>query len=127
MDTKEDKTRARWRERSKVYYDKNKEAVLFQQKKYYADNKSKRLNRQRTNIQKVRVKLAEYKECRPCTDCGNYYLACVMDFDHLDPKQKILGVSTAASRGWGWVRLLTEIDKCELVCANCHRVRTHKK
>lgn len=58
----------------------------------------------------------------PCADCGNYYPYYVMEFDHLDPSQKVnnvgwmLGGSTDALRD--------EIAKCDVVCANCHRVRT---
>jgi len=44
-----------------------------------------------------------------------------MDFDHLKDGTPI---SKGVTNGWGKQRLLAEIEKCELVCANCHRIRT---
>lgn len=59
---------------------------------------------------------------QPCVDCGNRFHPCAMDFDHIsDDKTK--NVSWLLNnRSWGEV--LKEIEKCELVCSNCHRVRT---
>lgn len=61
----------------------------------------------------------------PCMDCGQRYPHYVMDFDHRDPTEKLFSVG----RGRGLKALLAEIAKCDLVCANCHRVRTwqHKQ
>ncbi len=59
----------------------------------------------------------------PCADCGQFFPACVMDFDHRDPAQKVGHVGrmkfTASPE-----ELEAEIAKCDLVCANCHRIRT---
>lgn len=62
---------------------------------------------------------------KPCTDCGRSFPAVCMDFDHRDPSSKVLAVSHMVSLGYSLQRILDEIDKCDLVCANCHRVRTH--
>ena len=56
----------------------------------------------------------------PCTDCGIRYPACVMEFDHVRG-EKYMDVSRIKKS----VRLVQlEIEKCDLVCANCHRIRT---
>jgi 5-methylcytosine-specific restriction endonuclease McrA len=60
----------------------------------------------------------------PCTDCG-LIDPVVMDFDHLGDKE--FNISIAATRGMSDKRILSEIEKCELVCANCHRRRTHSR
>lgn len=60
---------------------------------------------------------------RPCTDCGGSFPYYVMDFDHLDPSEKVDQVGVML--GYSTKRILAEIAKCEVVCANCHRVRTH--
>jgi hypothetical protein len=65
-------------------------------------------------------KINEIKSNNPCADCGGYFHFSVMDFDHLRDKRK--GVSRIKT--WAWKRIQEEIDKCELVCANCHRLRT---
>lgn len=63
----------------------------------------------------------------PCMDCGGVFPPCVMDFDHRDPSTK-----TKRFRSPGMMAARTslaefeaEIAKCDLVCANCHRIRTH--
>lgn len=61
-----------------------------------------------------------------CLDCGISYPSYVMDFDHRDPIDKDRNIAEAANRGWSIERLKIEIAKCDLVCANCHRIRTHK-
>jgi len=61
---------------------------------------------------------------RPCTDCGKIFHPCAMDFDHIgDDKVANIAKMVHFSRE----KLLEEIAKCELVCANCHRVRTFER
>jgi hypothetical protein len=62
---------------------------------------------------------------KPCADCYGWFDYWQMDFDHLDSNTKIdtIGNLRSCSRK----RILEEISKCELVCANCHRTRTHKR
>lgn len=48
-----------------------------------------------------------------------------MDFDHRPGTEKVRNV--AAMRGCSLKRLLEEIKKCDLVCANCHRLRTFQR
>lgn len=61
----------------------------------------------------------------PCVDCGQCYHPEAMQFDHLG--DKVYCVSDLIARGWGRERMLAEIAKCELVCANCHAVRTYNR
>lgn len=57
----------------------------------------------------------------PCTDCKIQYPPCVMQWDHLRDKE--FDISTRVHR-YGKARILAEIAKCEIVCANCHAIRT---
>lgn len=75
--------------------------------------------RARTN----RKKLDEIKKA-PCSDCNESFLACQMDFDHVHG-DKVSSISQML-RG-PLAKLLLEIEKCELVCANCHATRTHSR
>jgi hypothetical protein len=59
---------------------------------------------------------------RPCMDCGRRYPYYVMDFDHVRGK-KLFNIGQPAQRGAS--KLLAEILKCDIICANCHRARTH--
>lgn len=69
-------------------------------------------------------KVRAIKESMPCADCGLRYPAAVMDFDHLDASEKTDAVSQMIRRVLTWETIEAEIAKCELVCSNCHRIRT---
>lgn len=63
----------------------------------------------------------------PCIDCGNKWAdnpEC-MDFDHLDPTMKHKNVSRLADKSLETI--WKEIQKCDLVCACCHRIRTKRR
>ena len=60
----------------------------------------------------------------PCKDCGIRYPHYVMEFDHLIPRNG--GPTIAAlSQKLGLKKLLKLIMQCDVVCANCHKIRTH--
>jgi hypothetical protein len=64
---------------------------------------------------------------KPCTDCGGTFPIICMDFDHLDANTKICNLATLVGDGYSKERILAEIAKCDLVCSNCHRIRTEKR
>lgn len=72
----------------------------------------------------VRGKIVEYLRAHPCVDCGETDIV-VLEFDHLG--EKVANVSTYANGGRTWERVLGEIGKCQVVCANCHRRRTRSR
>lgn len=80
----------------------------------------------RARRERLREKVRIYKSARPCMDCGKSYPHYVMDFDHRDPSAKISEIANMLKDCRPWVIILEEIEKCDLVCANCHRVRTHE-
>lgn len=62
----------------------------------------------------------------PCSDCGRTFPPYCMDFDHRDGSDKVGAVSELIFMV-GKAAWLAEIEKCDLVCANCHRVRTYNR
>lgn len=64
--------------------------------------------------------LAEYLGTHPCVDCGERDLM-VLEFDHLADKEFSIATGLPDKP---WDVILKEIDKCEVVCANCHRRRS---
>lgn len=66
----------------------------------------------------------DFLKSAPCTDCGGRFPTEAMDWDHVRG-QKVMGIGymNMAPRD----RLCEELQKCELVCANCHRVRTRRR
>jgi hypothetical protein len=59
-------------------------------------------------------------------ECGNSFPSCVMEFDHVRG-DKVIGVGLLAGYGVSIEAIQEEIAKCDLVCANCHRIRTWKR
>lgn len=65
------------------------------------------------------------EKSKSCTDCGGYFHPHCMDFDHVRGK-KLFNVGDGAK--YSPEKIKAELAKCELVCANCHRLRTlHRK
>jgi hypothetical protein len=91
---------------------------------YYQENKGKYLKYNRDQYARYRRRLDELKSL-PCADCGGNFPPYVMDFDHLDATIKKFNVGV--NKRYGWEVMLREVAKCELVCANCHRIRTHQR
>ena len=58
----------------------------------------------------------------PCADCGKTYAPGAMEFDHLPGYEKIADLSK--TRSFGLAEFIDEVKKCDIVCANCHRIRT---
>ncbi|MHB8632246.1 MAG: hypothetical protein ACYC9W_09995 [Candidatus Limnocylindria bacterium] len=63
------------------------------------------------------------KEGRPCADCGETFPPYVMHWDHLPGSMKVSEISSVVGN-WARDAILDELEKCELVCANCHVMRT---
>lgn len=72
----------------------------------------------------VKVRALREKLCsQPCADCGGLFPWYVMDFDHREPADKSFSLSRARSV----TQFLSESKKCDVVCANCHRIRTYRQ
>lgn len=69
--------------------------------------------------------LTEFKLKNGCADCGYRKSAEALDFDHLPGTTKRFCVSQVNGRSWK--QIMSEIAKCEVVCANCHRIRTAQR
>lgn len=68
------------------------------------------------------IKLAGGK----CLDCGFRKHPAAFEFDHVRGKKKA-AISNMLNVLNSWDTILIELNKCELVCANCHRIRTHNR
>lgn len=95
-------------------------------RRHYLANKQHYLERNARYRAEIQKYVQEIKESHPCSDCGIHYPYYVMDFDHLDADLKIRDINYLSSTGRIGA-LKKEIVKCEVVCANCHRKRTHER
>jgi hypothetical protein len=91
---------------------------------YYARTKHRR--------RPYKEKHAEFRrwyeelKSRPCADCARTFPPHVMHWDHLPGTIKLADVCDLARKHNGR-KILAEIEKCELVCANCHAMRTARR
>jgi hypothetical protein len=111
-----------------LYSSECKECHKSYGQNWYARNKQKHKRNTDKNRKATRQQIKKIiisAKSVPCKDCKKTYAHYVMDFDHLPQFKKFLDVSTMVSHGYCADTILREIAKCEVVCANCHRERTH--
>lgn len=104
----------------------SKEKQKISSAKYYAANKEKCIAAVRASKALSKARLKEYLSAHPCVDCGEND-PIVLEFDHVRGVKTSEVYNLAVKRGWAWKRVLTEIAKCEVRCANCHRRVTHQR
>jgi len=126
------------RSNSKAHYERNKEAILLKSKETYFLNKDKLLLYQVTyrkeNKELIQAKATNKRRDRQqqaierlgnkCNICGHQYPNCVYDFHHINPEEKEFTIGENSLIGKK--RYFAEVDKCMLLCANCHRI-LHRK
>lgn len=103
------------RKRSRKFYKDNVDSqriIIYKQKK---DRKKE-----------SRQKINEYLSSHPCVDCKNDNII-VLEFDHRDQEKKHKAISEMVASGYAWIKIKQEIDKCDVRCANCHRIKTAKQ
>lgn len=93
---------------------------------WYPKNKKKHMEYVRKNTQRVVAYIEEYKKARKCLDCGfsGAKFPFVLDFDHIQGHEKKFNIGSWRHSALSISAIEREIAKCELVCANCHRIRT---
>lgn len=107
------KDKVQQRESARKHYLRNSEAIKA---KVAVTNKVLR-KRNKDFVDQV-------KATTPCVDCGALYPPYVMQFDHIiDAKRG--NISDLVRAGVSLETLRIEMDKCEVVCSNCHAERTH--
>jgi len=100
--------------------EKQREKNREYQKKHYQNNKEYYITKSRESKSKAREEFKEFKKNLFCEICGENHPA-TLDFHHKNPNEKEIIVSRAAGRGWGKQKIQNEIDKCIVLCSNCHR------
>jgi hypothetical protein len=112
-------TRQRWckfcqAEAMKTHYQNNKQVYL-----------DRALGRNMRQNKENQQSLYQYLSDHPCVDCGQADIR-VLEFDHVRG-QKLYNISQLLGQGQSWETIQAEIDKCEVRCANCHRIKTSER
>ena len=89
-------------------------------RKWYAGNKESAKLAVKRRKRKIKAWLNQYKSELKCSRCSENHPAC-LEFHHKNPQDKAINLSWVVSWGWSTERILQEIDKCIVLCANCHR------
>jgi hypothetical protein len=96
-----------------------KECVRGRSKQHYEENSISLKEKKRLYIQQRREWFNEFKKTLKCIKCGEDHIAC-LDFHHRDPKQKEFSIAGAVSHS-NKEKVIKELEKCDVLCANCHR------
>src|SRR5208282_531765 len=102
-----------------VYKDKEKRRLAS--KRSYEKHKEAKRQRALEARRRNRDFLQTYKASKGCARCS-IRDSRVLEFHHVGEKE--INVARAAGLGWSLERLMTEIEKCIVLCANCHRIET---
>lgn len=96
-------------------------------RRYYTERGAAARNARRRDWQAAaREWMNSLKSGVPCADCGEMFPVFVMHWDHLPGFEKVDEIGTMVGNRSRDL-ILKEIEKCELVCANCHVIRTVKR
>lgn len=101
-------------------YDKNR---------YKADpesNKARVYRSRSSKVQERKLLMWDLLSKAKCVDCG-VTDPIVMEFDHREDSAKLYNIGAMIGNSYSWNTILKEIEKCDTVCANCHRHRTMKR
>ena len=90
---------------------------------YHQRTRPTRLMQKRRRHEELVAWYTAMKSSTPCADCGGVFHPAAMTWDHLPGEPKVDDVSSMLQRH-NRSLILAEIEKCELVCANCHAVRS---
>jgi len=91
---------------------------------YHAGEKVNQIARSYTNNKKIRQEFRDWKAQQECKVCGEDAAEC-LDLHHLDPNQKDFTIGNNIITH-GRKKLWEEVDKCVVLCSNCHR-KVHSK
>jgi hypothetical protein len=102
-----------------------KAAEREERKRQLEERRSRKVTRVSMPVKEYREWIDSMKRDTPCTDCGNCYPPIAMGFDHLPEFEKSFNITSGSVKGREVV--LAELAKCELVCHNCHAIRTDNR
>ena len=95
-------------------------------KTHYVQNRQKILKRKTERKKAIAKEFAEYKATLCCTKCGQDHPAA-LDFHHVKYHSDNKKIFKLVAAGCGWERIIEEVAKCVVLCANCHRIHHYEE
>ena len=90
----------------------------------YGDTYRERARLRRAKLKRNnQIELIKYMHDKACAVCSESDIR-VLEFDHLNPAEKSFNIARAINDGKPWNVILAEIEKCQILCSNCHKKRT---
>ena len=105
---------------------KNRERQLEAQRQHYRNNKQVYADKSKESRDKAHEYVYQHIKKHPCLVCGETD-PIVLEFDHRNPDEKSFDICSGIQRRMSVRRLQSEIDKCDVLCSNCHRRKTAKQ
>ena len=96
------------------------ECQRIKMREHYVNNKSYYCKKARKRTNDLKDWFKDLKNTLCCKNCGENHVAC-LDFHHKNPEEKDIELSLVVHQGWSKKRILNEIEKCDVLCSNCHR------
>ena len=116
-----------WKVKSKrLRNTKCRECVNNYNRQHYKDNKDYYLRKTKQSYNKLATLLYSFKFSNSCNVCGENTPSC-LEFNHINRKDKEYQISNMCKMGVSQEQFIKEVQKCEILCCNCHRKRTAKQ
>jgi len=95
-------------------------------KKWYEKNREHffdLVNKHKKNRRGEFKELIEERKDVPCMSCGDKFHPAAMDFIHRDGEDKKFSISDASRKIYSKEKLIEEMDKCDIICSNCQKIK----
>lgn len=90
-------------------------------RKHYLQNRESEKKRIKRRREEIREWCKQIKRTLKCNRCPQNHPA-TLQFHHNDPTRKELAIAVAVTNGWSKKKIMAEMEKCEVLCANCHAI-----
>lgn len=91
---------------------------------WYSKNKASEKKHVSRRKKEIGEWFNKYRETLSCSACGENHPA-TLDFHHKDKSSKDFAINILVHNGYSLSRIKKEMEKCQVVCANCHRKIHH--
>ena len=96
-----------------------------EQNKQYRTENGERLAEERTEKRSRRKRITTaIKLAIGCIECGYHEHSSALHFDHVNPDTKLFSIANSRIVMGDIMKLLDEVEKCQVLCANCHAIKT---